>query len=233
VKRVLTAIKLKRQILPILGGLVSIVIVLGVLNLQVVIARIKYVQESSQVEAQAPVQAQAPTATSPTPEVVINNRLYIPKIKADLPVIFDMTSIKESDVQFALRSGVLHYGPTAYPGEKGNIVIFGHSSSPVWAPGDYKFAFTLLEKLELGDVISLTYNDVKYSYVVYGKDVIDPTDISVLDQDDDTVLSLVTCTPVGTSKNRLVISARQTIPDPEYAKPLTAAGVSAINRLPH
>ncbi len=219
--------------MPIFVGFLSMGLIFVVLNLELVTARIAYMQQSSQLQARSiqPQQALTPDTNS---EPIINNRLYIPKIQVDLPVVFDMKSTNESDVQYALRSGVLHYGQTAMPGEKGNVVIVGHSSGPLWAPGDYKFAFTLLDKLSVGDVITINYQGVEYSYEVSSQYTVVPSEIAVLNQSVAPELTLITCTPVGTSKSRLIIKARQISPNPENAKPLVANGIGQeVVRLPN
>ena len=78
-------------------------------------------------------------------------QLVIPKINAQLPVVYTVPSIDEDQVETGLESGVLHYATTPNPGEKGNGVIFGHSSNNILNKGKYKFAFSLLRKVQVGD----------------------------------------------------------------------------------
>jgi hypothetical protein len=47
---------------------------------------------------------------------------------------------------------------------------------------------------------------------MYDSKVVAPTDLSVLNQGSDNNLTLITCTPVGTSAKRLIIVARQISP---------------------
>lgn len=155
--------------------------------------------------------ASAETAQNSTPTVLI------PKINVNAPVVVDVESHKESDVQLGLRRGVLHYGQTAFPGQKGNVVLFGHSSGQIWTPGDYKFVFTLLNNLQEKDRIYIDYNGIRYTYLVSDKRVVSPTDFSVIQKTDFAQLTLITCTPVGTSKDRLVVRAKQIMPDPDKA----------------
>ena len=108
----------------------------------------------------------------------------------------------------------MHYANTAMPGENGNSVFFGHSSNNWWIKGEYKFVFILLDKLEIGDTFVLHYNSKKYLYEVTEKKVVDPKEVSVLDQTSDPVVTLITCTPPGTSWKRLVVIGKQISPDP-------------------
>ncbi len=109
----------------------------------------------------------------------------------------------------------MHYAGSVNPGDVGNVVIFGHSSGQSWAPGNYKFVFTLLDKLKVGDVIYVDNLGTRYTYQVRSSQVVTPSDIGVLKSGSDHELTLITCTPVGTSTNRLVIHAEQISPSPE------------------
>lgn len=145
-----------------------------------------------------------------------SSKVIIPKINVEIPVVYDEPSIEEHAVQKALERGVLHYATTPDPGEKGNSVIFGHSSNNILNSGKYKFAFVLLSKLEKGDVFYLTHNKVRYSYRIYEKKIVAPTELGVLGATDKTATAtLITCDPPGTSLNRLVVIGEQISPDPK------------------
>lgn len=144
-------------------------------------------------------------------------RILISSIGVDAPVVFGMQSVAEGDVQLALQSGVLHYGATAMPGQMGNSVYLGHSSGAAWRPGDYKWVFTQLEKIKIGDIVSVEYQGIKYSYRVYETWVTAPTDLSVLQPTDVPVVTLITCTPVGTANNRFIVRGLQISPAPSAA----------------
>lgn len=143
-------------------------------------------------------------------------RIIIPKINVEAPVVFDEPSIDEDKVQKALERGVIHYGITSDPGENGNSVIFGHSSSNILNSGEYKFAFLLLKSLEKGDTFYVQKDGKRYVYKVYNKFITSPDDISVLDppKDRKAISTLITCDPPGFSTNRLIIQAEQIFPDP-------------------
>jgi sortase A len=142
------------------------------------------------------------------PQVAQNqeSRLKIPKIDVDAPIIWNVPEDKIIDT---LEDGLAHYEGTALPGQVGNVFITGHSSYYVWAGGSYKEIFALLNKLENGDKIYLSYKGVLFEYEVLGQKVVLPDNISVLDQTNDHTLSLMTCTPVGTNLRRLIITAKQ------------------------
>ena len=148
-----------------------------------------------------------------TQTVSAEPRLIIPKINVDVPIRFE---IPLADVMGAMNNGVAHYriaGASAYPGEVGNFVITGHSAGDVYSSNPYKFIFSGLERLEDGDLIYVNYNSVRYTYRVVRKQVIDPSNVAALVIDTDKpMLTLVTCTPLGTSRNRLLVTAEQVSP---------------------
>src|SRR4030095_4689134 len=133
------------------------------------------------------------------PKIIIN------KINVNAPVVFDQTTVNEGNFQKALQHGVVHYPNTALPGQQGNVVIFGHSSGQWWAPGDYKFIFSLLDKMSVNDEIVLDYKGMRYIYKVTSTQVVSPDTVSVLNQPpNEHALTLITCTPVGTNLKRLI-----------------------------
>lgn len=143
------------------------------------------------------------------------SKIIIPKINVDIPVIYDVTTIKESAVETGLERGVVHYATTPNPGELGNGVIFGHSANNILNKGQYKFAFVLLRKLELGDLFYLQKDGKLYVYKIYDKKIVPPTDVSVLNtKEKPATFTLITCDPPGTNLNRLVVVGEQISPDP-------------------
>jgi LPXTG-site transpeptidase (sortase) family protein len=165
-----------------------------------------FIQPSRNV-SNIPILSGAPVGTSP--EVII------PKINAEVPVVYDVPTIDDSAIQEGLTRGVVHYADTALPGQDGNVVIVGHSSGNIFNLGKYKFAFSLLRVLDNGDTFFLQKDGKRYVYQVYEKRVVSPTDVSVLGPADrPATATLITCDPPGLSTNRLVITAVQISPDP-------------------
>lgn len=111
-----------------------------------------------------------------------------------------------------LAKSLVHYLPQSLPGEYGNVVIFGHSTLPqLYNTKDYKTIFTYLPSLEKGDKIFVKVRDVQYEYEVYDMFVVNPDQVSVLEQKTDaSYLSLITCVPPGTYWKRLVVRAKLT-----------------------
>jgi sortase A len=179
----------------------------------------------------------AAQTTSSAPAAAANvpaeNTITIPKINVHAPVIYQ-PSVVEADVQKSLENGVIHYGTTAAPGQVGNAAIFGHSSNDWWEPGNYKFVFVLLDKLAPGDQITVDYQQQRYTYEVTGSHVVEANNVGVLAATSEPTLSLITCTPPGTSLRRLVVTAKQVDPNPKATKstPKPTAAPEAPANLP-
>ena len=128
--------------------------------------------------------------------------LSIPKLKIKTAKV----SLNGED----LSKSLIHYGGTTLPGRKGNGVIFGHSILPqFFNPKNYTAIFSTLHTLETGDQILLDYDQITYQYQVVDMFEVTPEDISVLDQTyDSEYITLITCTPPGTSLRRLIVKAK-------------------------
>lgn len=155
-------------------------------------------------------------ALLPTP-ASSNDRIEIPSLKINAPIVeptLGLEALKASDfntleeqIHETLLQGVVHYPGTAEPGEKGNAFLTGHSSNIFWETSDYNTVFALLPKIQVGTDFYVTHNTNKYHYRVTEKKEVKPSDVSVLKQGEDYKLTLVTCTPVGTTFRRLVVTA--------------------------
>lgn len=200
-------------------SLFSFAIFLLVFNFQTISVQLGYFlnppQPTAPVASETPPASTNPASLADAAESAPpGNIISIPKIKVEnVPIIFEQ-SISEQAIQKALENGVVHYAGTALPGERSNIVIVGHSSNDWWEPGNYKFIFALLEKLTVGDQIQVNYNQKKYVFEVASSKVVEPTEISVLQPTSEPQLTLITCTPPGTSWKRLIVTAKQIAPLP-------------------
>ncbi|CAN5315853.1 hypothetical protein BH10PAT1_BH10PAT1_1470 [soil metagenome] len=109
-----------------------------------------------------------------------------------------------------LSKSLIQYPGTALPGQIGNAVIFGHSVLPAfYNPTNYLTIFSTVPTLVKGDTMTVNYDGITYKYQVEEKYEVQPTDISILNQDDsDSFLTLVTCVPPGLTTRRGIIKAR-------------------------
>lgn len=141
------------------------------------------------------------------------NRVVIPKIGKNIPLVDiknrTLTEAQELDNIFMkeLENGVVRYPGSALPGEVGNSFIFGHSSNFPWMEWNYNDVFATLWNIENGDEIIIYYNQKKYTYKITEKRVITPGDVSVLKRNNDKKeVSIMTCWPIGTTYNRLIVT---------------------------
>ncbi len=170
------------------------------------------------------------TEIDPTVAIAVheNPTLMIPKLNVEVPITFgSQTDVKSMNV--AMANGVANFsvkGASARPGEIGNFVVSGHSAGNVYGTSDYKFIFSGLTRMEAGDKIYVDYNGVRYTYRVQGTKVVEPTDVQSLaqvanDNEGVPMITLITCTPLGTSRYRLLVYAEQI--NPSYENAVTPA----------
>lgn len=141
------------------------------------------------------------------------NRIIIPKIWKNIPLVDIKNRVLEDDNDLnnifmkELENGVIRYPGSAEPGQNGNAFIFGHSSNFPWIKWDYNDVFALLDNVSFDDEIIIYYNQKKYKYIIREKNVITPGDTSVLKRNDDKAeITLMTCWPIGTTLNRLIVT---------------------------
>jgi LPXTG-site transpeptidase (sortase) family protein len=201
---------------PLLTAIGIFAIVLLLFKAPIIISQVEYALQPHPTTPAATDAAAAASAVVPA-----GNTISIPKINVQAPVEY-INTIQETAIEDALENGVVHYSNTALPGQDGNVAIFGHSSNDWWQPGNFKFVFVLLDKLSPGDLVTINYQSKQYIYQVTGSQIVAPTDMSVLNPTSTPTLSLITCTPPGTSLNRLVVTAKQIEPAPNTATPVQA-----------
>lgn len=115
-----------------------------------------------------------------------------------------------STIDNNLDTHLVNYQGTAVPPDKGNAVIYGHSTLPqLFNQKDYKTIFATLHNLKTGDEFSINALGVSYLYKIFKITIVDPSDTSVFSQDyNESYITLVTCTPPGTTWKRLIIKAK-------------------------
>lgn len=204
-----------RKFIPIIAGVCVVLIVLFMQYNRLIFAPIMaYIAPGG--NAASEIESIDPTVTA---TVSNDPKLIIPKLNVDVPIHF---GIQLSEVMSAMNNGVAHYriaGASAFPGEIGNLVITGHSAGDIYSSNPYKFIFSGLERLEENDLIYVNYQGTRYTYSVKMKQVIEPSNVSALIMDTDKPLvTLVTCTPLGTSNYRLLVTGEQISPSYDLAE---------------
>jgi LPXTG-site transpeptidase (sortase) family protein len=132
------------------------------------------------------------------------NSIVLYKINIEAPLVF-ASGTSQKELNAALNQGVLVYPGSKLPGERGNIFLSGHSSAYPWAHTKYAQVFTLLDKLETGDIVTIYFNKNKYDYEVIKKYVTMPENLKLDTSDQGKNLTLSTCWPIGTAWKRLVV----------------------------
>jgi sortase A len=212
-----SAVKVRksRHFMPITAALCVVVLFLFLQYNRVLFANVEaYVSPGNVDPANIIVDPTTTVAVGPEP------KLIIPKINVDVPVHYDATPDYDGQMK-AMENGVAWFGipgANSKPGQIGNTVLSGHSSNDLIDPGSYKFIFARLDAVDKGDTIYANYNSTRYTYVVTKKEVVKPTDVSKLVYPTDKpVLTLITCTPLGTAISRLLVTAEQVSPSPQQA----------------
>ena len=138
-------------------------------------------------------------------EALTGPRLVAPQLGDELPLVFS-TTFDEASIQADLRQGAVVLPLGGSFGEPGNMVITAHSSG-LNAFGPYSQAFAKLGQLELGDQFTITTDTAHYTYQVYGTDIVWPSEVNKLPQDQRSTVTLVTCWPLWTDWQRLLVHA--------------------------
>lgn len=136
--------------------------------------------------------------------------LLIPKIQVQAPIIFRVGN-KLADIAEALKKGVVYYPQSVLPGEKGKVIILGHSAPSGWPKINYYHVFNELNELKEGDEIFIYFQNREYRYRVIQKFFVKPGAKldSFLTNSEKYVLILLSCWPPGQREQRIVIEAQQ------------------------
>lgn len=132
--------------------------------------------------------------------------VVIPKINVEAPIVY-LTTTDNNAILEAIKNGVGHYQGTALPGRMGNVFLTGHSSYYWWSKGKYNQVFALLDQLTAGDLIYIYYQGERFVYRVNQSFVVKPSQVEVLSPSPKPILTLMTCTPVGTNLKRLIVQS--------------------------
>lgn len=141
--------------------------------------------------------------SEPTPEPGLGfGVMTIPKIGTEL-VLFEGVD------RATLKKGPGHMPWTALPGQPGNAVVSGHRTT-------YGAPFFDLDLLEPGDEISVETALGIHTYVVRDSLIVSPTAVEVTDPKRGAWLTLTTCNPKFSARERLIISA-ELVDGPNFA----------------
>ncbi len=159
--------------------------------------------ETAQTDAQSVDKAKEKVAefknSFPEAEYAVSpNRLIIHKIGVNAPIVESQNS------DYGLSKGSWRVPESSTPDKGGNTVITGHRFK--YLPPN-NLTFYLLDKLAPGDVISVIWDKKDYFYRVRDSKVVPSTELSILDETKDPIITLYTCDPIYSTENRLVVIA--------------------------
>jgi sortase A len=149
--------------------------------------------------------AAAPRRAEPAPGSPIG-RIEIPRLGVS-------SIVRAGSDARTLQLAVGHIPGTALPGESGNMGLAGHRDT----------FFRRLRDIQADDIIRVVTPEGTFLYRVERTNVVNPTDVWVLDPTPDSTLTLVTCYPftyVGSAPQRFIV--RATLDKPTHA--VRAAG---------
>ena len=120
-------------------------------------------------------------------------KILIPKIGVDRVLI-------QGTGKGDLREGPGHWPSTPFPGQGGNFVVSGHRTT-------YGAPFFRLDRLKVGDTIDLLMPYAAIRYKVTRSVIVLPTQVEEVRQRGFEQISLATCHPIYSAKQRLVVQA--------------------------
>ena len=145
--------------------------------------------------------------------VVPIGRVIIPKIGVDVVLV-------QGTGRGDLREGPGHWPETPLPGLGGNFVVSGHRTT-------YGAPFFRLDKLAAGDEIDVLLPYVAATYRVTRTVIVRPNQTDVVAQRGVEELSLATCHPIYSARQRLVVQAEMVsfkLVKTAVASPVSAGG---------
>ena len=168
-----------------------------------IVYKLEYSEPASRSEAQSVEKTKQKVAefknSFPKAEYAVSpNRLIIPKIGVNAPIV------ESQSADYGLSKGSWRVPESSTPDKGGNTVITGHRFK--YLPPN-NLTFYLLDKLKKGDIISIIWKKQDYFYRVKETKVVPNTELSIMDQTKEPILTLFTCDPIYSTKNRLVVIA--------------------------
>lgn len=141
----------------------------------------------------APTRAGATSMPHQQDRLITVGHLSIPRLNVKVAIYKGIT-----DTQF--DRGVGYWPGTAIPGSRGNVVIGGHRTAALRP-------FYNIEKMKIGDLISVSRPGRSFTYKVSRVMVVRPTDVWIVQPTPNSMLTLFTCHPRGSTSKRYVVRA--------------------------
>ncbi len=126
-----------------------------------------------------------------------HNTLQIKKIGVNIPIVEGSVS--------ALERGAWRLPLSATPDHIGNTILSAHRYK--YLPPSSK-TFYLLDKLQIGDTFTVEWGGKTYRYGIDKREIRDASDLEMLQDTYDRRVTLLTCYPLFSTKQRLIVSGR-------------------------
>lgn len=126
------------------------------------------------------------------------SNLIIPKIGVNMPI-----AVTDNEAT-GLDRGAWLMPDTSTPDKGGNTAFAGHRFR--YVPPSSK-TFYLLDKLTIGDEVEVNWQGKTYLYEVKETKIVPPSAVEVLDTTARPTITLITCDPVFSTANRLIVRA--------------------------
>ena len=157
------------------------------------------IKNSLPIAEDKPIQEEKTGQSAKLPQAkydVSPNRVIIAKIGVNAPIV------DSADGDYGLSRGAWRLPKCSTPDKGGNTVITGHRFK--YLPPS-NLTFYLFHKLEKGDIVLVIWQKKNYYYKIKEIKTIEPTDLSILEPTEKPTLTLFTCDPIYSQKNRLVV----------------------------
>jgi len=125
-----------------------------------------------------------------------------PENRIEIPSAHINELLVQGPTPRSLNKGVWVIPHTSTPDVGSNTVLAGH-----------RFMYTNqlfynLDKVKMNDIVAIFWQGKEYNYQVSNISVVPPTAVDIQNPTEQSTLTMYTCTPLWTSKNRLVVKAK-------------------------
>jgi len=178
----------------------AVVIFLGLyIALSPFLPQIAYLLRDKSPEVSAPYSGALAESvgSSSTTQIPTDNRIVIPSIQINEPIVGSNTinSIKDGGTWLRPNSKA--------PNDKGNTVIVGHRFY-----GSNVSTFYHLDKVLVGQKLAIYWEGQEILYEVTEVKIVSATSVEIEAPSTEKKLTLYTCHPIWTAKERLVVIAK-------------------------
>ena len=121
---------------------------------------------------------------------------FVQQISEDAIGVLEIPSV---NIQGIIKKGVDYstleryigmFEGSAQPGQVGNCCLAAHSNT-------YAQIFLNLDSVQIGDLVKIRTRKAEYTYKVYDKFIVEPTQTEVLGKSNKKIVTIITCTSTG------------------------------------